>query len=144
MTIKQALKLKNKLVKEINEETQKMFQYNSVEETSTRPYSSKDSLENVVKLTNNLVSLKNAIHKANGPVYEKIFRLSELKSLVSKVKQMDCSEGKVETYRRSDTLVVRNSEISVVERDNIVKKFEEEIERLQDELDTHNAITVLD
>lgn len=144
MTIKQALKLKNKLVKEITEETQKMYQYNSVEEGSTRPYSSKESLENVVRLTNNLVTLKNAIHKANGPVYEKIFRLSELKSLVSKFKQIDCTEGKVELYRRSETIMVKSSEISVVERDNTVKKFEEEIEKLQDELDTHNAVTTIE
>jgi hypothetical protein len=33
------------------------------------------------------------------------------------------------------------SEISIVDRDGIVKGLENEIEVIQDELDTHNALT---
>lgn len=143
MTVKQALKLKNKLVKEITEELQKAQSYNSVEVGSTRPYSSSEALERVSKLTNELVELKTKIHQANSPVYNKIFRLSELKSLVSKIKMLNCTEGTSTDYysRRSENSPVMTSEISIVERDSMVKIMEDEIESIQDELDTHNALT---
>lgn len=143
MTVKQALKLKNKLVKEITEELQKAQLYNSVEVTSPRPYSSSEALEKVAKLTNELVELKTKIHQANSPVYDKIFRLSELKSLVSKIKMLNCTEGTSTDYysRRSENPPVMTSEISIVDRDSMVKIMEDEIESIQDELDTHNALT---
>jgi hypothetical protein len=65
MTVKQALKLKNKLVKEITEELQKAQSYNSVEVMSPRPYSSAESLDKASKLTNELIELKTKIHQAN-------------------------------------------------------------------------------
>lgn len=143
MTVKQALKLKNKLVKEITEELQKAQSYNSVEVSTPRPYSSSEALEKVAKLTNELVELKTKIHQANSPVYDKIFRLSELKSLVSKIKVLNCTEGTSTDYysRRSENPPVMTSEISIVERDGMVKIMEDEIESIQDELDTHNALT---
>jgi len=143
MTVKQALKLKNKLVKEITEELQKAQSYNSVEVTSTRPYSSTESLERASKLTNELIELKTKIHQANTSVYGKIFRLSELKSLVSKIKMLNCTEGTSTDYysRRSENAPVMTSEISIVERDGMVKIMEDEIESIQEELDTHNALT---
>ena len=143
MTVKQALKLKNKLVKEITEELQKAQSYNSVEVGSNRPYSSSESLEKVSTLTNELIELKTMIHQANSPVYDKIFRLSELKSLVSKIKVLNCTEGTSTDYysRRSENPPVMTSEISIVERDGMVKIMEDEIESIQDELDTHNALT---
>lgn len=144
MTIKQALKLKNKLVKEIGLETAKMYQYNSIEQGNSRPYSTKESMDKVIKLTDELIELKNKIHLANKAVYGKIFRLSELKSLVSKFKQMDCTEGKVTNgYHRSETTIIKEVEISVVEKDSIIEKIESEIETIQDELDIHNATTQL-
>jgi hypothetical protein len=143
MTVKQALKLKNKLVKEINEELQKAHSYNSVEVNSVRPYSSAQSLENTSRLTNELIELKTKIHLANSPVYDKIFRLSELKSLVSKIKSLNCTEGTSVDYysRRSENPPVMTAEISILERDSMVKIMEDEIESLQEELDTHNALT---
>ena len=143
MTVKQALKLKNKLVKEITEELQKAQAYNSVEVGSVRPYSSSESLEKVSNLTKELVELKTKIHQANSPVYDKIFRLSELKSLVSKIKVLNCTEGTSTDYysRRSENPPMMTSEISIVERDGMVKIMEDEIESIQEELDTHNALT---
>jgi len=91
-------------------------------------------------LEEGLIDLKTQIHKANVGVYDKIFRLSELKSLAKKLNQIDCSEGKVtDRYLRGAEPSIKTAEISVVERDVRVKMIEEEIESLQEELDTHNA-----
>ena len=141
MTVKQALKEKNSLLKRINDAMAKVTTYNSIDEGNVRPYSTRDQLIMVKDLTDELVRLKTRIHAANAPVYHKIFELSELKSLVKRINGIDCSEGKVtDRYHRGEP-AIKTSEITVVERDTIVKDFEEQIERLQDELDTHNATT---
>lgn len=139
MTIKQALKEKNRLIKALDDEFKKVYAYNSIDEGNVRPYSTVDSLSNIMTLEEGLIDLKTQIHRANIGVYNKIFRLSELKSLAKKLNQIDCSEGKVsDRYGRQEPSI-KTAEISVVERDVRVKMIEEEIESLQEELDTHNA-----
>jgi len=139
MTIKQALKEKNRLIKAIDDEFKKVYAYNSIDEGNVRPYSTVNSLSNIIILEEGLIDLKTQIHKANVGVYDKIFRLSELKSLAKKLNQIDCSEGKVsDRYGRQEPSI-KTAEISVIERDVRVKMIEEEIESLQEELDTHNA-----
>lgn len=141
MTIKQALKEKNRLIKAIEDEFKKIHAYNSIDESNTRPYSTQTSLENILVLEDALIDIKTKIHRANMGVYNKIFRLSELKSLAKKLNQIDCSEGKVvDRYSRSEA-VIKTAEITVIDRDTRVKMIEEEIELLQEELDTHNATT---
>jgi len=61
MTIKQALKLKNRLVGEITDTQIKMMRYNSVSESNQRPYSTKALLEqqyNLVKNHQKLMKIK--------------------------------------------------------------------------------------
>ena len=141
MTIKQALKEKNRLIKAIEDEFKKVYAYNSIDEGNVRPYSTVDALSNIMTLEEGLIDLKTQIHRANIGVYDKIFRLSELKSLAKKLNQIDCSEGKVsDRYSRNEPSI-KTAELSIVERDVRVKSIEEEIERLQEELDTHNATT---
>lgn len=141
MTIRQALKEKNSLLKRIKDEMVKVNDYNSIDEGNTRPYSTRECLIKVKELTDELTRLKTRIHLANAPVYYKIFELSELKNLVKNIRMVDCSEGKVTVrYSRSEPSI-KVAEIGVVERDTIIKDFEEQIERLQDELDHHNATT---
>lgn len=141
MTIKQALKEKNRLIKAIDDEFKKIQAYNSIDESNTRPYSTQTSLENILVLEDALIDIKTQIHRANMGVYNKIFRLSELKSLAKKLNQIDCGEGKVvDRYSRSEA-VIKTAEITVIDRDTRVKMMEEEIELLQEELDTHNATT---
>jgi hypothetical protein len=145
MNIKKALKLKNKLVLQVSENYQKVSAYNSVEEGSKKPYDTRESLEAYNSSVNELIELKTKIHRANGPVYDKIFRLSELKSMAARMKSLNCQEGKVSQRSRWDvtegqpTLMV--AEIGIVERDEMVKHIEAQIEEIQDILDTHNAVT---
>jgi hypothetical protein len=143
MTIKQALKKKNLLVKEILDLHTRVATYNSVEVGNVRPYSAKESMELLNQKSNELVELKTNIHRANGPVYQHIFRLSELKSMIARIKNLDCNEGIVQDYysRNRETPAVKETEISIVERDEMVKHMEGQIEEIQDILDYHNQIT---
>jgi hypothetical protein len=142
MTIKQALKQKNKLVKNIAENTKLMQQHNSVEVGNQRPYSSTQLYKEIQKDTKELASLKAKIHIANTPVMEDIFWMSEMKSTIAALKKMDCTEGRSNRDRfRMESEVVLTSEISLVSRNQEIKMLETNIEEIQDKLDTFNATT---
>ena len=142
MTIKQALKLKNKLVKQIGENTKLMQDYNSVEVGNERPYSSVELLAQISEDTKELAKLKAKIHIANTPVLENIFLMSELKSMTQSLKKMDCTEGKSNRDRyRLESESVKTSEISLVKRNETIKELEGRIEAIQDGLDIFNATT---
>jgi hypothetical protein len=142
MTIKQALKQKNKLVKNIAENTKLLQQYNSVEVGNQRPYSAVVLYKQIQKETQELATLKAKIHIANTPVMEDIFWMSEMKSMIAALKKMDCTEGKSNRDRyRMESEMILTSEISLVSRNQEVKMLEEKIEEIQDKLDTFNATT---
>ena len=142
MTIKQALKQKNKLVKNIAENTKLLQQYNSVEVGNQRPYSTVVLYKQIQKETQELATLKAKIHIANTPVMEDIFWMSEMKSMIAALKKMDCTEGKSNRDRyRMESEMILTSEISLVSRNQEVKMLEEKIEEIQDKLDTFNATT---
>ena len=142
MTIKQALKQKNKLVKNIAENTKLMQQHNSVEVGNQRPYSTQMLYKEIQKDTKELASLKAKIHIANTPVMEDIFWMSEMKSTIAALKKMDCTEGRSNRDRfRMESEVVLTSEISLVSRNQEIKMLETNIEEIQDKLDTFNATT---
>ena len=142
MTIKQALKLKNKLIKSIGENTKLMQQYNSVEVGNNRPYSTQELFNKISNDTRELSELKSKIHTANTPVLKDIFYMSELKSTIQALKKMDCTEGKSNKDRyRMESELVMTSEISLVTRNEMVKSMEDVIEKIQDKLDIFNATT---
>jgi hypothetical protein len=144
MTIKQALKYKKKLASKMNEEFSKLSKYNSVEVGTNRVYNPKESMRKWFEMTNELIELKTKIHLANSVVYGKIFRMSELKSQLSSLKQLDCTEGKYsDRYGRisGDAPIIKEAAIGLLERDTMIASMEEEIEKIQEELDIHNANT---
>jgi hypothetical protein len=145
MTVKQALKLKNRLINDIRQLNQRVHEYNSVVEGNVRPYSVKETLSTIYGKINELTALKTQIHLANAKVYDKIFLLSELKSLVKMTKGLDCTEGSSNDYysRRNESVIVKTSEMSILERDNEVAFLESRIDEIQEELDYHNAVTEL-
>jgi hypothetical protein len=140
MNVKQALKAKNKLTAKIKELYSTAKDNNSIEQGNPRRYSVIGVLNEANELTKELVDLKVKIHKANQPVYDKIFLMAELKGRVKQLKAISCEEGKV-TERFGSVQSVKEIEIDIVHRNNMIENLEAEIEYLQDELDTHNAIT---
>ena len=96
----------------------------------------------ISKATDELIALKSKIHRANVPMFEKIFEMSELKSAIKGLQKMECTEGKSNRERfRMESELVLTSEISLVVRNGKIKNMEERIEYLQDEMDVFNATT---
>jgi hypothetical protein len=140
MNVKQALKAKNKLVAEIKECYRILQTQNSIEEGNPSRYSVKKKLEDIAELTDELVQLKARLHRANAPVYDKIFQMAEIKGIIKELKKMDVSEGK-QTERYGSVVSVKEVEMNVIERDAVIKQYEEHVEKLQNELDIHNSNT---
>jgi hypothetical protein len=68
--------------------------------------------------------------------------MSELKSNAKALAKMDCTEGKSNKDRyRMESELVMESEISIRERDEMIKDLEERIELIQDEMDVFNSNT---
>ena len=142
MKIKKALKEKNRLVKEIGEQIEIAKTYNSIETGNPRRFSAKAAIENAHSLTKELVELKAKIHRANQPVYEKIFMASELKSLVKNLKALPVEEGKI-TPTGYGAQIASNREVELTATEKVleIKRIESLIDTIQEELDTHNATT---
>jgi len=141
MNIKQALKQKNKLIKDINELYSLAKSYNSIEEGNERPYNISELFTSIVEDTKELSLLKAKIHRANGPVLEDIFLMAEMKSLIQALKKTDCTSGKSNRDRYSSAEIVLSVEMNIVERNNKIKQLENRIEEIQDKLDIFNANT---
>ena len=140
MNVKQALKQKNKLVTDLKAQFEILKKYNSIEEGNPRRYSMVDTLEKIKTLQAELVDLKTKIHKANQPVYDKIFALAELKGMIKELKKVSTEEGKV-NERYGSVVSVKEVELNVTDIDTAVSILESQIEQLQNELDIHNATT---
>ena len=140
MNVKQALKVKNKLVTEMKAAYAILQKYNSIEEGNPRRYSMMNTLEKIKTLQAELVDLKTKIHKANQPVYDKIFALAELKGMIKELKKVSTEEGKV-NERYGSVVSVKEVELNVTDIDAAIAVLESQIEGLQNELDVHNATT---
>lgn len=140
MNVKQALKAKNKLVTDLKANFEILKKYNSIEEGNPRRYSMEETLDKITTLSNELVELKAQIHRANAPVYDKIFALAELKGLVKELKKVPTDEGKQDS-RYGSVVSVKEVELTIVDVQNKVDILCVKIEELQNELDIHNANT---
>jgi hypothetical protein len=140
MNVKQALKQKNRLVTDLKAQYEILKKYNSIEEGNPRRYSMVEALDKITNLSNELVQLKAQIHRANQPVYDKIFELAELKGLVKELKKVPTEEGKV-NERYGSVVSVKQVELNVVDIQHKVDVISVRIEELQNELDIHNANT---
>ena len=140
MNVKQALKVKNKLVTDLKAQYQILQKYNSIEEGNPRRYSMVDSFAKIQSLSSELVELKARIHTANQPVYQQIFELAELKGFVKELKKVPTDEGK-QTERYGSVQSIKVVELNIVDIENRVGELQDKIEALQNELDIHNANT---
>jgi predicted nucleic acid-binding Zn-ribbon protein len=140
MNINQALKAKNRLVSEINEQLEIARMFNSIEKGNPRRYSVSEALDKAEKLTGELIDLKVRIHKANTPVMDKIFLMSELKSYAKDLKKIPVDEGTISS-RYGVAPEHREVELNVSQIKGMIKDIELKISNIQDELDVFNATT---
>lgn len=141
MKITQALKQKNRLIKEIKNIQSKIQEHNTVTEGETFEYDTEELSFSLASKVNELVKLKTAIHTSSDSMRTQIFKLSEAKSLVKFYNELPCQSGKKSANRYSSEVFNYVSKITKKKRDNLVDLIIKEIDGLQEQLDTFNATT---
>lgn len=144
MKLSKALKQKNRLAAKIKDIYSQLRENNSRIKGAVLHFSVEEKYKELYALKDELIKLKTAIHRANAPVYEKIFRLAELKGLLLILKNIPSREGPVvERYSSGDPLMYE-SVLKTDKLENDANSVQDEIDRLQDELEEFNVVTDID
>jgi hypothetical protein len=143
MNIKQALKKKNRLAGQLKEALQIAVEVNSVVAGTKPSYNSQQKWSEAKSIMSDLVALKAKIHCANAPVADLIFKASEIKSMISILKGMSCSDGPIVSYRATEPIMYVAT-IGQIDRDKMVSVLETELDTINDRLDEFNAVTKIE
>ncbi len=140
MKIAKALKQKNKLAGEVAKLKVVLGEQNSKPKGQDFAYNNDEVWAGLRQRTEDLVQTKAAIARANSKVYDKIFRLAELKGLVQTLQGLDTKEGNfIESLDFSSTVEVKyRAQFSLVKTGKLIEELEEQIQSLQDKLDEFN------
>ena len=141
MQITKALKLKNQLAGDVAELKVRLASQNSRASTVPFDYDANDVLAALRAKVDELVTVKSAIAAANVAIYPRIFRLAELKGLVTSIKSLDTRQG---LFKEGGGFSLAAFEVEYVARikkpavDALAAELEAEISAIQDELDEFN------
>ncbi len=141
MNLSKALSEKNRLARKIREIQGKIETHNSYIKGSTPVYDIKKLLSELEESVKELTELKTKIYFANQPVQDKIFRLAELKSYATFLRKLNIKQGKILEERWNSEVTEWNSELGIVQRDQLLEKTEKEIDTIQVALDRFNFET---
>jgi uncharacterized coiled-coil DUF342 family protein len=151
ITLARALTIKNRIVREIRDLMNEASECNVYVAGREPDVSAKTSFDEACELSEKLVQLKAKIEKANTPIREGIFMLGELRGRLSFLKTLNVDTG---TYigggrglygmNRMDTDVEYEASISRSEVNERIKSTQNEIDKLQDELNKYNLTTKIE
>jgi hypothetical protein len=141
MKIAKALKLKNQLAGEVGQLKELLTKQNVRSNKQKFDYDNREILTGLRAKLAELVRVKAAVAAANAEIYDKIFRLAELKGLVATLNALDTKSGVFnEGGRFGDVAyeVEYVAQIGKVEVDKLIAELSAEIQSLQDALDEFN------
>jgi hypothetical protein len=141
MKIAKALKLKNQLAGEVAQLKDLLTKQNSRSTKQKFDYENREVLTRFRAKLDELVKVKAAVAVANAEVYDKIFRLAELKGLVTTLTGLDTKAGVFHEGRgfgEAAYEVEYIAQLGKVDVDKLVAELNAEIQWLQDALDEFN------
>jgi hypothetical protein len=141
MKIAKALKLKNQLAGEVAQLKELLAKQNSRSSKQKFDYDNREVLARLRVKVSELVKVKSAIAVANTEIYDKIFRLAELKGLVTTLNGLDTKAGVFNEggrFGEPGYEVEYMAQLGKVDVDELVAELKEEIQTLQDALDEFN------
>ena len=151
ITIAKALNLKNKLVGEKDRLFRLASANNSRLETAKTNYDVASLFVEFEKTVVKLTAVKAAISTANAMVYDKIYRIAELKSMAANIKTINTDESDCEdqvynrtTQEMEKKITKRIVVIKNIDIDKKISEIEAEIEKFQDELSAFNHLTQIE
>jgi hypothetical protein len=147
VTLARALKLKNQAVREVTTRAANVQKHNSHRVDNKVNYSAADEMALLKSALDKLISIKATIAISNGPIYEKIHRMGELKGFIQHLRSIDTKEGK-ESLNRGYGQPEKEVEYVVTYSDKaveaMIREVEKQLEALQDEIDGFNHKTLVE
>lgn len=141
INLSRALKLKNRVVHRLSQLDSQITGGNSALE-GNHEYDVRALYKERMQLAEQLVRLKAALSATNQPIQALIFELAECKALVAMLGRIDTKHGTaVEGFSGAKATYV--AQLRKPEVDREVRRAEQEIDRLQDELDRFNHRTLV-
>ena len=150
MNIAQGLKEKNRLAGTIHKLQQQIKEYNRYDSGQEPDLNAVDVMDELSNVWHNLITLKQNIAKANYGVADRLVMLAETKSKLVFWNSMSAYSGKPEeqkirhSYINNATVEVEYTSFSAISSKDILlvqKQLQNNINTLQDEIDTYNAMT---
>lgn len=153
ITLSHALKHKNRLAGEVARLREIVQRENSRKDTQAIRADVRAAFDENVTRSRELAAFKGAIAAANAGttgadlgIYGKLNLQAELRGLIAFIKALNTREGEVveQVGFLSRDEAIRTVFVAVITRDEVDRltvAFQNEIERLQDEIDEFNAIT---
>lgn len=143
MKLHKALKLRKKLVGEINDLKIQIQSKNSFMEGSVNPenFSVQTMILDLMSKISTLVGLKYAINEGNREIQSQIYILSEYKALITFWKNVNVLEGKqVSGYGQQ---IVLNYIVQMDEkkRNELIESYQTKVDAIQEQIDTYNYTT---
>lgn len=138
----QLLKLRKKLVSELNKLKERFNDNNSILVGGIRNYEPSEIYDEIIKIKEKIIKLKIAIQQNTLPIYDKIHRMEEYKDLILLLKSTSTNNGTVENTRYGDNSLLNYSAVYTKDMiDKIITDYEQKIDQLQDEIDQYNYTT---
>jgi hypothetical protein len=138
MKLARALKEKNKQAKELQTLISRAVSNNSRVKGAITHYDPKALMVEVDAKLREYVNFKTQLFQAAAEIRNKIFLLSELRSLRQTLQSMSTTEG-VQKDRYDNNATEYVVSINAVEKDAMLKTLDTEIDQLQEEIDAFNA-----
>lgn len=141
INLSRALKLKNRVVHQLSRLDAQITLHNSAID-GQHEYDTRKSCEQRAAVVDQLVALKVAINAANQPIQHFIFELAERKALVAMLGKVVTTHG-VATEGYSGVKTNYVAQLRKPDIDREIRRVEQDIDRLQDELDRFNQRTMI-
>lgn len=146
MNIAKALKVKNRLIGELNHRQSLIATHNVRNSVNVAKVNAHALLQESFVLRHNITTLKGAIATASAPIAVKLVELAETKSFVAWLTALPIKESKElqGSYGSPSVEVEYVSQITEEARQDLLTKSKNLINSLQDEVDEFNARTQVD
>ena len=144
MKLNKALKVKNRLIGELNRTRQLIRTENSRISDSVSKFDLSELQGNLIKLENKFIDLKTKIAEATAPISRQLTKLTFLKDNINFYNTIPTRKGVEKVAYGNSSTIEEYTWTAYFDKESIeafVSDFQKEIDELQDEVDEFNAKT---
>jgi len=147
ISLKRALRLKNKLVESVNILKTKVCGFNRITEVNNFRDNVRALFEELIITRNNLIALKAKIASASDPIRHLIVEMGELRDQLAFLHTINTDDGTVveDSYRSTEPRTTKfKVEITYKEIEANIRTIQERIDVIQDSIDEFNVKTSIE